>query len=259
MTPLAHAIAGEMTKRLSDRRIEDAAGIARRIADFHFFDCAPVEAVISEMLPRVREIASGIAFFLPAPSTWIEFAPAAGRGRYAVILEEVASGDVHLNIASAGDGGCVAVIGPHNAVIWADEAQLVRVRPDLPDAIKEFYAQLASRAVLALALINTPRIIGRRQHMPHAGLQRKIAAAKGMAGKFPLQGWTEIVLEVTPPVIDGTEHEGRLSGGKALHFCRQHLRIRNGRLERVSAHWRGDPSLGLKRTRYTVVPPVRSA
>jgi hypothetical protein len=107
----------------------------------------------------------------------------------------------------------------------------------------------------ALALINTPRIIGRRQHMPHQGMQRKIAAGKKMVGKFPLKAWTEIKLEVMPPVIDGGQHEARLTGGKALHFCRAHLRIRMGHLERVSAHWRGDPSLGIKQTRYSVIPP----
>jgi hypothetical protein len=86
-------------------------------------------------------------------------------------------------------------------------------------------------------------------------LQKKIAAAKRMVGRFPLRAWTEIKLEVTPPKYDGTEHEAMLTGGKALHFCRAHLRIRLGRVELVSAHWRGDPSLGLKRTRYSLQRP----
>lgn len=105
-----------------------------------------------------------------------------------------------------------------------------------------------------LAMINTPRVVGRRQHMPHAGLQRKLAKSFGMVGKFPLRAWTEILLDVRPPQIDGgADHEARLSGRKALHFCRSHLRIKMGRLELVRAHWRGDPALGIKRSRYKVV------
>jgi hypothetical protein len=52
---------------------------------------------------------------------------------------------------------------------------------------------------------------------------------------------------------DGTVHEAHYTGEKCLHFCRSHLRVRNGRLEQVKAHWRGNPSLGIKQTRYKLV------
>lgn len=114
----------------------------------------------------------------------------------------------------------------------------------------------ASILIAALAMINTPRIIGRRQYMPHAGLQRRLAAAKGMVGKFPLHAWTEIKLEVRPPEEAGdAEHQTYLTGEKALHFCRAHLRVRLGKLEYVRSHWRGNPALGIKQSRYTLVPP----
>jgi hypothetical protein len=35
----------------------------------------------------------------------------------------------------------------------------------------------------------------------------------------------------------------------AVRFCRACLRIRNGALEYVSPHWRGDAAVGIKRTR----------
>lgn len=117
-------------------------------------------------------------------------------------------------------------------------------------------------AYAILAIINSPRIVGRRTHRPHAGLQRALRRARGLGvGKFPLRGWTEIILEITPPQVDvsGRVHETRLTGRRALHFVRQHLRIRNGGLELVSAHWRGDAALGIKRSRYKVVPPRNQA
>ena len=104
-----------------------------------------------------------------------------------------------------------------------------------------------------LAIINTPRVIMRRQHMPHAGLQRALIASRRITGKYPLLAWQELQLKVQPPDIDESDHEAHLTGARALHFCRAHLRIRLGRLELVSAHWRGDPALGIKQTRYRVV------
>jgi hypothetical protein len=121
----------------------------------------------------------------------------------------------------------------------------------------DLYSELAPQLVALLAMINTPRVVGRRQHMPHAGLQKALARARQMVGKSPLRAWSEIVLEVTPPDLhhDEDPRELRLSGAKALHFVRAHLRIRLGHLELVSSHWRGDPALGIKQTRYRVVPP----
>ena len=124
----------------------------------------------------------------------------------------------------------------------------------MPTQFMPLVGRLSAGLYGALALINTPRVIGRKQHMPHAGLQKKMAAARGMVGKFPLRGWTELTLAVSPPAVDGQEHEVRLTGGKALHFCRAHLRIRLGQVELVKPHWRGDPALGIKQTRYRVAP-----
>jgi hypothetical protein len=91
--------------------------------------------------------------------------------------------------------------------------------------------------------------------MPHAGLQRKLAQSMNMTGKFPLHAWTEILLEVTPPATEnGQVREARLSGAKALHYVRKFVRTRFARKEYVKGHWRGDPALGLKQSRYTVLP-----
>lgn len=103
--------------------------------------------------------------------------------------------------------------------------------------------------VLTIDLINTPGLIGLRQHDPHRGLARKLAALRG--GSYPLQAWSEVVLKHQTQIAEPGE---RLSGAtfhKCLHFVRSHLRhYRDGRVTVIPAHWRGDPALGIKRTRY---------
>lgn len=96
--------------------------------------------------------------------------------------------------------------------------------------------------------------------MPHRKVERELTKAFGL-GKFPLRAWTELRLTVAKPaeIDDGESHEAHLTGRRALHFCRKHIRIRNGKLEYVSAHWRGDPALGIKQTRYKLRAPQSSA
>jgi hypothetical protein len=107
-------------------------------------------------------------------------------------------------------------------------------------------------SVLAIDLINTPGLVGLRQHDPHRGLARKLAAAR--SGSYPLRGWSEIVLKHQTRIAEPTEerHTGA-TFHKCLHFVRSHLRhYRNGHVAVIPAHWRGDPALGIKRTRYRV-------
>lgn len=254
MTPLAHALANETLRPLIDRRIDDRRRIAPALLDHHFFDLTAVREMIRDLAARPEVLADDRLAFLPAPLTWLELNDAAEK-RAAMCLKELPGGWAQVVIVCRGDdvGFVLEYLGDIR-LRGCDEAPSGTARVNLETSLN-LANGLAAGILAALALVNSPRIIGRRQHMPHAGLQRKIAASKGMVGKFPLQGWTEIVLEVTAPEVDGQVHETRLSGGKALHFCRAHLRIKNGRVEFVSSHWRGDPALGFKRSRYTVVPP----
>jgi hypothetical protein len=268
MTPLAQKIANELTLPKKDRRFIDDAGMLDVITDVHCFETTAVHSVAvalgSDFLKHPDHI--GRLAFLPAPMTWIEFAEPDG-GRAAILLKEATKNGGEPFAASVSYAAWVPELnkfGSYFAGILSlkgDIAERGRAHmhwhidpgePDHKEATKLItYANLA--------LINTPRVIGRRQHMPHAGLQRKIAHARGLVGKFPLHAWTEIKLEVTPPRLDrsatGEPHETRLTGAKALHFCRCHLRIRLGQLELVTAHWRGDPALGMKQSRYRLVMP----
>jgi hypothetical protein len=109
-----------------------------------------------------------------------------------------------------------------------------------------------------LFFINTPHICGQKIHQPHAGLQRKLAKSRGMIGKFPLHAWTELTLwcdaDDMRELASDEAIESHYSGKRCQHFVRSFLRWRRGQLERVKAHWRGDPALGMKRTRYVAKP-----
>lgn len=103
---------------------------------------------------------------------------------------------------------------------------------------------------LALDLINTPGIVGMKQHAPHRGLARKLSAAG--VGRYPLQAWSEVTVK-THTVFDDGEYQSGDTFRKCLHFVRAHRRhYRSGHETIVRAHWRGDPALGIKRTRYKV-------
>jgi len=268
MSPLAQMIVNQ----------DLALGVGQKVStpelqtsDCHCFETSEVMDLIGDLVGNYNwRGRDDPHIFLPSPYTWIE--NKTKNGRNGALLYRNPYGPVPLK------GGMGKMPDPIVARLFAFNADDTAVlfcqnimfigmsdtgaftvgQHGEHDGTRFDDMELRVRGRLlaaTLAVINTPRIIGRRQHMPHAGLQKRIAAAKRMVGRFPLRSWTEIKLEVTAPSIDGTEHEARLSGGKALHFCRAHLRIRLGKLERVSAHWRGDPSLGIKRSRYVMVPP----
>lgn len=265
MTPLAQLFANDLCQPVSRRQFEDYGRLGPSLSSLHFFE-------ISAVLPLATDLAQQFAgkgipgnmAFLPADAVWIEYREPSDNARYAMVLKSRGA-EADLFIVMSHPGRPPRTSHRVATIPLTSDSRFIEgwnVPPDFGQqpAVEHEIAKKVFLTYAALAIINTPRIIGRRQHMPHAGLQRKLAAARGMVGKFPLRAWTEIILEVTPPVIDdGEPHEARLTGGKALHFCRSHLRVRRGQLELVKAHWRGDPALGIKRSRYSVVPPKHAA
>jgi len=253
MTPTFHAIALEMTKPLAQRRLFDPMGVANGLSEYHFFDVSKVLEMARDLGNRfVRSNPVARMAFLPAGRTALDFGCIDG-GRLGILLDETDDGATITLVVQ--DGGRHIIRPAAWMGLQGSASNEFRIG-DPSEMAHQAMGRMVPLIYGALALINTPRTIGRRQHMPHAGLQRKLAAAHGMPGKFPLRAWTEIILEVRPPVIEGERvHEARLTGGKCLHFCRAHLRIRNGTLEYVSPHWRGNDALGVRQSRYAVVPP----
>lgn len=272
MTPLAHRIVKELTIPVKDRIFEDKGGLLFRMSDIHCFDVTEVFDVLDDLgcrwhsamiddSGRYKEGAplDDVSSFLPAPKTWIEyrFEPSAHDstgGRLGMLLEDLGNGlMVATFCVQQNDNGRMGVVDFIVLPLKGEYFGKIRVRAEcaLSQAEQMTYSL---RIYAALAVINSPKIIGAKQNMPHRGLQRALLARQKTIGKFPLHAWTEIKLKVTPPMdISGQEPgEAHLTGRKALHFCRAHLRVRLGRLEIVRAHWRGDASIGIKQSRYKV-------
>jgi hypothetical protein len=113
-----------------------------------------------------------------------------------------------------------------------------------PDVVKMRIAFI----IFALSLINTPGIVGMKQHKAHKGLVKQLSNV----GKYPLRGWSEIVLK-HHTVYDGGDYQTGATFHKCLHFVRSHLRrLSGGKTIIIPAHWRGDPALGIKQSRYRV-------
>ncbi len=238
MTPLAMAVVKELIKKPQDRTIIDRVGVLNRMNDIHCFEVSGVLDTLVSMLDSAGDLVVDVrSTFLPAPKTWIEF-QVAGGDRVGWLIDE-----------------------EKDEILFIDRTdRLLRTTSvsDLLASTDERWMQLAvatSRVLLtAIVLINSPRLIGRRQHMPHRGLERELLRRRKIVGKFPLNAWTEIRLDIAPAIDAAADAsvEAHLTGHRAFHFCRAHLRVRNGRPEIVRAHWRGDPDLGIRRSRYVL-------
>lgn len=272
MTPLAMYLTKQLIAPRKDRRDswaddQQRAVLRTKLTDIHCFE-------ITEVLGLMREVhdaldakgkdefynTMGKFGFLPAPKTWIEWRMRDGT-RQSVHLEQIDETATPSNDATIAINWFCRESSAYVGALTSDHRSILvsQAHPNLPPRFvglnKNGWRLVFTLSSLALIMINSPRIIGRKQHMPHVGLERQLT--RGLAGgKFPLHAWTEIKLQVAKPIEidDGEPHEAHLTGRRALHFVRKHIRIRLGQLEYVSAHWRGDPSIGIKRSRYTVVP-----
>lgn len=274
MTPLAHRIVKEFTLPVKRRSFIDRCGLLEVMGDIHCFEvsdvfdaaCSLVKGKtenIHDLNERGHEIATRVSSlsertsFLPAPNTWIEWTSEIG-GRTAVLLREDEKNEwCSIRIAECSDRGvfasaagifCMGLRNIHDASVFRSSVNLSQdQRVSLCGLMLTLHG--------LLAFINTPRVIGRATHAPHAGLQKALTKARAAAfGKYALHAWTEIRLHVRPEHdANRSDEDVWLTGRRALHFVRCHLRLRLGQLELVTAHWRGDPALGIKQSRYKVV------
>lgn len=247
MTPLAHRIARELTLPKRRRTFIDQCRLLEQMGDIHCFEVSEVkEAAVELAIDINRKVIPERLAFLPAPKTWIEWQE--DKARVGVLLQQTKFDDqvafTHFALADANKFGSLAggLLHLHSGAKPTGATHEIGLR-DRANTLK-IYA--------FLALINTPRIVGRVTHLPHAGLQKSLVASRAMTGSFPLKAWTEIKLSILPPEIQPGIRDACLTGERALHFCRAYLRIRLGQLEMVRAHWRGDASIGIKQSRYKV-------
>ena len=239
------------------------------ISDMHCFEVSGVIDAVKEILTsglpsdetasdairdRVADIASRTSF-LPAPKTWIEWGDPGAR--VGCLLQEMENFAVVRLVTSEAKRGVFCSLNYAFSIGLgarggkADEYLSSR---DLTHDEQIDVGDMSATLNGVLAFINSPHVIGRQLHAPHRGLEKKLRARPSADGPLKLHPWTEIKLHVTPPkdMAGDGPHDAHLTGQRALHFCRSHLRIQNGKLVVVRAHWRGDASLGIKRSRYKV-------
>lgn len=270
MTPLAQAVLNDYAEPIRHRMFKDQSNLLPRLMSAHCFEVTPIFGLagdLAESLHKRGHTARGTLAFLPAPLTWIEWRRGTEGAREGVLLEELSNNDGVAEFASAtwafqGSGMFLSAKKPGLLMLNGDGRidQPYTVVRGLIDEDESKQRGWIAFMYMLLACINSPHVVGRRQHMPHAGLQRRLAAAQKTVGKWPLQAWHELVLEVMrEPSVGGRESETHLTGQKALHFVLKFVRVRLGRLEWVKSHWRGNGALGIKQTRYSVVPGKRRA
>jgi hypothetical protein len=133
-----------------------------------------------------------------------------------------------------------------------DEIEQIKTKVEFSEEVHCHHA--ITTVVMMLNLINTPGLVGFRQHMPHRALQKDIGRALGVSGSYPLQSWSEVVVKTHTEMAGDSIAESGHTFRKCLHFVRSHRRRLTNKEIIIPAHWRGDPALGIKRTRYTVKP-----
>jgi hypothetical protein len=186
---------------------------------------------------------------MPFPCVWIEWRVSAEYvpvERVGLILREDSNGFAHMTtVRQPRGGGNVNLTEEFDLPLFSSGKRLNEFIRLADGPVR---GGLHWMAFDALAIINNPRIFDRTTHAPHRGTQKALQRNRIYAN-CDMPRWTEIKLSVRASSGEGSKTE-KLTGKKAQHFVRSHLRIRLGKLEIVSAHLRGDPTLGSLKAVY---------
>jgi hypothetical protein len=278
MTPLAYRIIKDMTlpvKRRSMTFLEPEL-LAHFREEVHCFEVTAIEQLIRDMTEQMlRAFRPSIAgAFLPAERTWLEWSAPdekMPKGRVGVMLVRCRDGFADVFLTNGVNAGrsqfgrlalsdelakIFAVIDPErfdNERLLKVEKKFIQLH--IPPNGRAYGVGWLLYGILLL--INTPHVTSRTQHDPHRALAREVLAHRKTLGIFPLQAWTEITLK--PGVGDSEEQHDAVTGTTgtvALHWTRAHRRRIHGVWTLISDYWSGDGSLGIRQSRYKVVPPT---
>jgi hypothetical protein len=276
MTPLAYRIIKDMTLPIKRRTFHDAGKLLPHFRnEFHCFELTHVREFAQNLLFEILDAAfPSVAWsFLPAERTWLECKDKNGDRLGYMLLRQGEWAQVYVANCSADAFGAHYVgrialsdallkIGPlgWNTIessIFQDIAPELTARTTFVLAGRKLSPLAALWTLYSyLILINTPRVIGRTTHDPHRGLAREILSRRKTLGIFPLQAWTEILLPIDTINVRETEEASGLTGAKCLHWTRAHKKRVHGIWTLISDYWSGDGSLGIKQSRYKLVPSV---
>ncbi len=267
MTPFAHQILKQAVNA-NTKMTDEERRIFEYFSGVQFYEAT--EIFQSGLVVSVAERIAGsppadqIAH-LPSQKTWVEW-QSPGRSNGVLLIEHrdnnTPATATSIRFSRESDGPIA--INLHFAILQLGQGKL-GVATLNPSA--EFIQKLNDDKIevadwefsedifclwlhAALFCINSPKVIGRQSHQIHRGLEKKLRR-EGM--NFPADHWTELQLECFKPSNEGVGSE-TISGKKCLHYVRSFTRVRLGKLEWVTDHWRGDPALGTRHKQYRAVP-----
>ena len=230
----------------------------QRVLPFaHFFECSSIYLPAWDLLGKDGSVTQMIrGLFLPFPVTWIEYTDdkktvavcfaqndlenkaasfRSGIARFMCMEKGIKSyfciGNVDFNLENDNID-----IETNDGAFW-----------DKSESMEQL-ARLFVVSCIMLALINETRVT---QQINQKRRTRVPLGDNRPFGKWPLLGWKKVVLRIGEDV-QTEPNNGRLTGRRALHWVRSHLRFVNGKIVIVRAHTRGDASLGMINTKYEV-------
>lgn len=291
MTPLLHKIMSDQCRPAHQRQLrwrfsETSSGLhelLKLLDGIQSFECSAVERLAWHLAVKLVDDGqvSKRTAFLPAARTWIEWLNGpedpgiSGMRQAFLLIDDERQNRTARCVSFIGAGDFIEVVDTDARLALKDDASVSSlvtslsvdspfftedIEDDLGPPERSFRERADARKrrwageiYAFLGMINAPRVFQRTIHSPHLGLQRRLLAAKSLVGKYPLGAWTEILLKIPAPAsIGGSLDQGFMTGERALHWCRAHLRYRLGQWEIVTDHWRGNPAMGIKRSRYRV-------
>jgi len=270
VTPLAQRLVRQLTLPVKDRTFENMDFVRFISTDLHCFEVTAIQDHAIDLgnnlgiQYRAGNRTLPPTVFLPAEKTWYEFVCDGTRFGYLAVGDEKL---INLTeVLYRPEAGARLVC--HMDINLVDQTMTWRMISDGADKlIRKVYEGTYNGDTIVgyvnvnfvmffgfMCMINQPRSINRTTHQPHAGFQRNLAHSMGMVGRFPLHAWTELFLDTGKLETGKTgDHDAYLSGRKCLHWCRSHLRFYDeGKWTVIKEHWRGDPSIGIKQSRYIV-------
>lgn len=195
--------------------------------------------------------------FLPAETTWIEWrgtgAGYAKSDRHGILLMGLGEGHSALSVGVGAYMCHVTDQLVHDPIKFDLHDPTIFRRVPIPGetVTEENFNDVASAArflVCVLALINTPRI----SHVIHHDIDTKLNKARLKRGKIPLMSWRDVTIR--PDVgwmPKAVQEEGR-TGEKRRHHVRTFMRLKQGKVEIVRPHWRGNREKGYVQHRHVV-------
>lgn len=216
-----------------------------------------VEAAL-EFAASDRAVQASLDYiFLPAETTWIEWqgtgAGYAKSNRHGLLL--MGRGEGHSAL-SVGVGAYMCLVTDqlvHDPVKFdLHDPDIFRRIPIPGETVsEENFNDVASAArflVCVLALINTPRV----SRVIHHDVDAKLNKARLKRGKVPLMSWRDVTIRPDVGWMPKTVQEEGRTGEKRRHHVRTFMRLKQGKVEIVRPHWRGNREKGYVQHRHVV-------